>query len=144
MHFPRTEAFIERLRATAPTVKESAFLVSFAARSMPEDLRMLLSFWSWHRIDAPLQAGRFTIRPGQPGKMDRIPSSWKHEDYGCDDLVVGDTFEGFELGTIPWKKERRDVYVTASDNYQSIRLYPTVDESYITVAPSLEALLAGG
>jgi hypothetical protein len=143
---PHVDALIARMRTEGAACK-SPFLAAEVTLATAPDLRAFLETWSEWAVPLTLRCGPLTFDRAQPRQHDRIPLAWKHEDYGCSDMVVCDTFEAIALGSVAYQGEMRVVYTRPDREAEGIMLMPWWDErgaaeGTIQIAPSLEALLS--
>jgi hypothetical protein len=143
---PHVDALVARLRVEG-IPSRSSFLAAQVAGAKDSDLCALLEAWAERAVPRGFRHGPLLLPEGQPRELDRVPLGWKHEDYGCADMIVCDTFTALVLGTVTWERESRLVYLHPEREHEGIFLMPWWDErgpreGTKQVAPSLEALLA--
>jgi hypothetical protein len=144
--YPRVTAFAARL-AEEGKRSRSTFLSAQASQAKAPDVRAFLEAWAEYDPPAPFRFGPLDLQHPRPTKLDDVPSSWKHDDYGCEDMSVCDTFPGIILGTITLERQRRAVYTRPEWEREGVMLLPWWDErgpaeGTRQIEPSLEALLA--
>ena len=123
------------------TRRTSAFLAVQLQQPLPADLGVLFATWCEYAASGPVRIGAFELSARQPERMDRIAYSWKHADYGCDDLEVNGTLPGIGLGVLHRWEHPLLVYVQPTRRYEGLHLATTPWQEGSLEAGSLEELL---
>lgn len=144
---PHVDALVARLVAEAARLARKADGEGVASATAA-DLRALLTAWAAHDPEPGFRCGPLTLAR-RPRELDRIPCGWKHDDYGCADMSVCETFPALVLGTIRRRGDDRPVFVRVASAPAAVLLVPWWDErgpaeTGVVIAPSVEALLADG
>jgi hypothetical protein len=121
----------------------SPYLTTLLREPLPDDLRHYLEAWSEHRPWPDTRIGTLTLDAAQPQRADRVPTSWKHGDYGCDDLEVSGSLPGLILGTTGAVQPPQAIFVAPwGEGWGVIKTLPQVEVRSSVIARSFEALVA--
>jgi hypothetical protein len=138
---PYTDALVSGMRLAGKLTRASSFLRGVVAGGVPGDLAKFLEAWSCLALPHRFRWGQFVLRDDRPSRFDPLPLSWKHGDYGCEDLEVSDTFDGLIIGQL-LEHEPLPIFVGPGTQFSSVRYCPRLDERRDTVAPTFEEFLA--
>jgi hypothetical protein len=139
--FPHTRALARSIRTADRS--PCPFLTTLLLEPLPDDLRHYLEAWSEHRPWPDTRIGTLTLDGAQPQRGDRVPTSWKHGDYGCDDLEVSDSLPGLILGTTRAVSPPEAIFVAAwGEGWGVIKTLPQVEVRSTVIARSFEELVA--
>jgi hypothetical protein len=139
--FPHVRALARLVRTADPS--RSAFLTTLLREPLPDDLRHYLEAWSEHRPWPDTRIGSLTLHAEQPRAASRVPTGWKHGDYGCDDMEVSGSLPGLILGTTGAVHPPNAIFVAAwAEGWRVVTTLPQLEVRSSVIAPSFEALLA--